>query len=106
MELARRAVGATRCRHVCWQRTLARSFVQKLGVDSDPGVWRTLVETEIEVRRQHERLDEFSDENSPTLKDLKRKLETLQRAIGHLQTYGLDGAGVLEDEAYDQSTYA
>lgn len=78
----------------------------KLGVNPDPGVWKTLVETEIEVRRQYERLDEFSDEGAATLKELKRKLETLERAISYLQKNDLDRVGPVEDdELYEESGY-
>ncbi|WP_374009884.1 hypothetical protein [Leifsonia sp. LS-T14] len=73
------------------ERQLAAEIVRlKQGLSPDPGVWKTLVETEIEVRRQHERLDEFSDESGATLKELKRKLETLERAISYLRKNNLE----------------
>lgn len=65
-------------------------------LEQDPAVWRTLVETEIEVRREHERLDEFSDKSSPLLKELKRKIETIERALKYLRANGLE-PGVLLD---------
>jgi hypothetical protein len=49
-----------------------------------------LVETEIEVRREHERLDEFSDESAPALKELKRKTEAIERALKYLRDNGLE----------------
>lgn len=58
-------------------------------LDSDPGVWRDLVKTEISVRRELERLDEFSDPNAPTIKDLRRKLTTVERALTALTDHGL-----------------
>jgi hypothetical protein len=44
-----------------------------------------LVETEIEVRREHERLDESSDESAQSLKELKRKIEAIERALKYLR---------------------
>ena len=58
-------------------------------LDSDPFVWRNLVVTEIEVRRELERLDEFSDPSAPTIKDLKRKLTAIERALACLTRLGL-----------------
>ncbi len=63
---------------------------QSQNLEQDPSVWRVLVETEIEVRRQYERLDEFSDESSPSLKELKRKIGTIERALKYLRENGLE----------------
>lgn len=64
------------------ERQLAASILrQKQHLEQDPVVWRNLVETEIQVRRERERLDEFSDESAPTLKELKRKLDAIERAL-------------------------
>jgi hypothetical protein len=64
-------------------------------LDQDPAVWRNLVETEMEVRRTHERLDEFSDESAQAMKALKRKLEAVERALTYLRKLGLEpGADV------------
>lgn len=60
------------------------------GLEPDPAIWRVLVETEIEVRRQLERLDEFSDDSAPTLKELRRKTEALERALKYLSDHGLE----------------
>lgn len=59
-------------------------------IEQDPMVWITLTETEIALRREHERLDEFSDETSPTLKDLKRKLDAVVRAMTYMREHGLE----------------
>ncbi|NQX28298.1 hypothetical protein HQQ81_13200 [Microbacteriaceae bacterium VKM Ac-2854] len=48
------------------------------------------METEIEVRREHERLDEFSDESSPTLKEFKKKTETVERGLAYLRKNSLE----------------
>jgi hypothetical protein len=37
------------------------------------------VETESEVRRTHQRLDEFSDDTAASLKELRRKIGTIER---------------------------
>lgn len=62
--------------------------LQKL--DQDPAVWRNFSEAEIQVRREHERLDEFSDESSATVKELKRKIVTLERALKYLRENGFE----------------
>lgn len=73
------------------ERLLASEILRQLqGLSSDPNVWRTLVETEIKVRREHERLDEFSDESAPAVKTLKLKTETVERALSHLRKHGLE----------------
>ncbi|TFD38353.1 hypothetical protein E3T37_09855 [Cryobacterium sp. TMT2-10] len=73
------------------ERQLAAAILRKLhDLEQDPAAWRILAETEIEVRREYERLDEFSDESSPGLKELKRKIETIERALKHLKDNGLE----------------
>ena len=72
-------------------RQLAATILrQRLGLAPDPAVWSTLVAIEIEVRREHERLDEFSDESSPGLKELRRKIETVERALKYMRQHGLE----------------
>jgi Mg2+ and Co2+ transporter CorA len=53
-------------------------------------MWQVLVETEMQVRRDYERLDEFSDPSAPALKELKRKIDTIERALKHLKDNGLE----------------
>lgn len=60
------------------------------GLESDPAVWRNLVEMEMELRREKERLDEFSDDSAQSIKDLNRKIDAVERALGHLKGPGLD----------------
>ena len=73
------------------ERRLAAAILRKLQhLDQDPAVWRVLAEAEIEVRREYERLDEFSDESSPVLKELKRKIVTIERALKYLKENGLE----------------
>ena len=63
---------------------------QRQHLDQDPAVWRNLVEAEIDVRREHERLDEFSDESAPALKELRRKIDAVERALRYLRMNGLE----------------
>lgn len=72
------------------QRLAVSLLRQKQRLEPDPEVWGILTRTEIEIRRQHERLDEFSDESAATLKDLKRKIEIVERALAHLRAEGLE----------------
>lgn len=61
----------------------------RLGLDPDPNVWSNLVELEVQVRRQYERLDEYSDRDAAHLKDVKRKLGVVERALEVLREKGL-----------------
>ncbi|MDR6437051.1 pimeloyl-ACP methyl ester carboxylesterase [Paenarthrobacter nicotinovorans] len=73
------------------ERRLAAAILrQRQHLDPDEGLWAVLVETEIEVRREHERLDEFSDASAPALKELKRKIEAIERALKYLTDHGLE----------------
>lgn len=72
------------------QRLSTEILRKKQGLEPDLAAWRTLVETEMELRREYERLDEFSDESAPGLKELKRKVSTIERAIKHLRDQGLE----------------
>lgn len=77
------------------ERQLAAVLLrEKQGLDQDPAIWRNLVETEIEVRRQHERLDEFSDGSAPSVKEIKRKITAVQRALDYLRKNGLEPGGL------------
>jgi pimeloyl-ACP methyl ester carboxylesterase len=78
-------------------RQLAAAILrQRQDLDQDPVVWKNLVETEIEVRRAHERLDEFSDVSAASLKELVRKIDALERALKYLRDNRLE-PGVLSD---------
>ncbi|WP_198318369.1 alpha/beta hydrolase [Arthrobacter sp. YN] len=73
------------------ERRLAAAILrQRQHLDPDEGLWAVLVETEIEVRREHERLDEFSDASAPALKELKRKIDAIERALKYLTDHGLE----------------
>ncbi|GAA4657861.1 lipase family protein [Arthrobacter cryoconiti] len=59
-------------------------------LEQDQTLWRTLVETEIEVRRQHERLDEFSDKSAQSVKELTQKISAIEHALKYLKDHGLE----------------
>jgi len=88
--LASPGTSAETLEDVIVRRLAVANLRRREGLTSDPIVWRVLVETEIEIRREHERLDEFSDEASPALKELKRKIETVERALKYLREIGLE----------------
>jgi pimeloyl-ACP methyl ester carboxylesterase len=88
--LASSATSAKTLEQVISRRLAAEILRKKQGLDPDPSAWTVLAETEIEVRREHERLDEFSDESAQSLKELKRKIDTVARALKYLADIGLD----------------
>ncbi|PZE61231.1 hypothetical protein DEJ24_06010 [Curtobacterium sp. MCPF17_001] len=63
---------------------------QKLDLDQDLAVWQLLVETERQVRRSHERLDEYSDPKSPVLVELRKKILIVERALNFMREQGLE----------------
>lgn len=63
---------------------------QKLDLEQDPAVWHLFVETERQVRRAHERLDEYSDPKSPALVELRKKIQILERALEFMREQGLE----------------
>ncbi|MDN3495290.1 alpha/beta hydrolase [Planococcus sp. APC 4015] len=92
--LASPATSAETLEAIIERRLAAAILRQQQGLESDPAVWQILTEAEIEVRREHERLDEFSDESAPGLKLVKRKITTIERALRYLRENGLEpGAG-------------
>jgi len=71
-------------------RLAAKILRQKQGLEPDPTAWTVLTDIEREVRREHERLDELSDETAPALKDLKREITAVGRALSYLRENGLE----------------
>ena len=68
------------------ERMLAKDILRKaLNLPLDPAVWQVLTETEIQVRREYERLDEFSDANAPGLNEIRNKLTSVERALEYLR---------------------
>ena len=69
---------------------LAAAILRKRqGLEQDPNIWSSLIETEIAVRREHARLVAISDESAPSLKELQRKLVVIDRALTYLNKHGL-----------------
>lgn len=66
---------------------------QRQGLDQDPTIWSTLVETGIAVRRDLARLESISDESAASIKELRRKLVTIDRALGYLVKNGMGPLG-------------
>lgn len=70
-------------------RRLAATILRDLRqLEPDPTTWVILSETEIALRREYARLDEFSDPSAPSLKELLRKVETIERALAYLRMHG------------------
>lgn len=69
------------------------------GLEQDPTTWASLVETGMELRRERARLEAFSDESAPTLKELKRKLKAVDRALTYLDEEGI-GRGAADAPDY------
>lgn len=79
------------------ERQLATAILrQEHGFEPNPGVWSTLVETEMRVRREKERLDEFSDSSAPILKELIRKIEAVERALKYMKSNGLEPGAIAD----------
>ena len=73
---------------------LAVAVLRRLqGCEQRPEIWYGLVEIGGELRREYERLDEISDESAPTLKELRLKIQAVDRAVAYLEREGLDARG-------------
>jgi hypothetical protein len=74
---------------------------RRRGLEPDPSIWSSLIETANKVRRERAQLEVISDESSPSLKDLKRKLDVIDRALSYLTAHGLgpDGLAPVGDAA-------
>ncbi|NQD42045.1 hypothetical protein [Glutamicibacter halophytocola] len=71
------------------ERMLAKEILREIrNLPSDPAIWQILAETEIQVRREYERLDEFSDANAPGLNEIRTKLTSIERALEYLRKNG------------------
>lgn len=67
-------------------------------LEQDPATWHGLVETSTEVRREQSRLVAFSDDSAPTLKQLDRKIKTIENAIDALIKMKLTPSHAVEDQ--------
>lgn len=72
-------------------RQLSAAILRKKQLlEQDPTIWKNLAEIEAEVRRQYERIDEFSDKDSASVKELERKIKAVERALNYLRVNGLE----------------
>jgi hypothetical protein len=62
---------------------------QRQGLEQDQALTANLVETQIAVRRELARLESISDDSAVTIKELRRKLVTIDRALAYLTKCGL-----------------
>lgn len=96
--LANPGVSAATMESVIERQLVAVILRQRQNLDQDPSVWQSLVQMEMEVRRQRERLDEFSDPSAPTLSELKQKITAVERAMKYIEENGLAPASVVRDD--------
>lgn len=72
------------------ERQLASAILRsKQRLDPDDSIWWNLVEMEAQLRREYERVDEFSDGDAQSIKELKSKLTIVERALSYLGRNGL-----------------
>ena len=62
---------------------------KKQGIEQDPQTWAGFTQLEMEIAKELARLEAVSDDDAKSLKELRRKLITVQRAIACLQSEGL-----------------
>lgn len=71
---------------------------KKEKLEQDDSIWQTLAQSEMILRREHERLDEFVDKTSSGLKELKRKLKIIERAMDYMVKNHLAPLAIKEEE--------
>lgn len=70
---------------------LATAILRSMqGLRQEEQPWSGLVAAEIEVRRELARLVAVSDESAPTVKELRRKLDAIDRALDYLDQHDLE----------------
>lgn len=85
---------------------LAVVILRKLkGYEQDPTIWMDLTLAERKLRRELERVDEFSDEQAPSVTELKRKLSSVEKALTYLTDNELKPAGPAEGSGEPQSSW-
>ena len=60
------------------------------GLKQDAQTWQSLIETEGEVRSKIARLEVLSDDGSPTVRELEKKLDAVVTALDYLRSRGLN----------------
>ncbi|MEA5153487.1 hypothetical protein [Raineyella sp.] len=99
--LANAATSAETVEAIVSTQLTAAIVRKRQGLEQDPTTVRNLLATGIELRRERARLEPLSDESAPTLKELKRKLETIDRALACLSQEGLQPADAGADDGID-----
>ncbi|MCA0306794.1 MAG: hypothetical protein LCH87_05425 [Actinobacteria bacterium] len=102
--LASPATTAETVEAVVGARLAAALLRQRQGLEQDPATWSDLVETGIAVRREYARLQTISDDSAPSLKELRRKLVAVDRALTYLSKLGLAPGQSASDEVGHGST--
>jgi pimeloyl-ACP methyl ester carboxylesterase len=74
---------------------------RKQNLEQDPQIWAAFTELEMEIAKELTRLQAVSDSSAPTLKELHRKLDTIQRALRYMQKEKLSPAPLELLEADD-----
>lgn len=65
---------------------LAAAVLRSLqGLDQDPGLWSDLIDAKADLENELARLEAVSDESAPSLKQLRRKLDTIEQALDFLR---------------------
>ncbi|MFP7364540.1 hypothetical protein SFC07_01980 [Corynebacterium callunae] len=59
-------------------------------LDNDPETWNYFVDSERSLRRELTRLENISDDKSPTVAGVKRKLEAVEKALAYMSQQGLE----------------
>lgn len=87
--LASPATTAEAVEAVVGAQLAAAMLRQRQGLEQDPATWFGLIETGIAVRRELARLEVLCDSSAPVIKELRRKLTTVDRALAYLTKLGL-----------------
>ena len=80
-------------------RLTAAILRQKQKLEQDPDTWLILVDSEREIRRSLQRLSTFSDRNAAVVKDAKKKLAYVEKAVEYLAKHGLGPAPLQIEDA-------
>ena len=80
-------------------RLTAAILRQKQKLEQDPDTWLILVDSEREIRRSLQRLSTFSDRNAAVVKDGKKKLASVEKAVEYLAKHGLGPAPLQIEDA-------
>lgn len=86
---------------------LAVVIVRKLqGLEQDPTIWSDLTQAETTLRREKKRLEEFSDDQAPSLVELRRKVKAVEKALKYMTDHGLEPGVIPEgSEASEQQQW-